>query len=100
MLGLRTDSKIKLVVHELWHKEKPMFEFGAEPNADLFVPKDGLVPRHARLAAKVQEMKSMSDQDVSTNVVGQMVAMAGKEAKKVGLLDGTEEWKARWKAKR
>ena len=100
MLGLRTDSKIKLVIHELWHKEKPMFEFGAEPDADLFVPKDGLVPRHARLAAKVQEMKSMSDQDVSTKVVGQMVALAGKEAKKVGLLDGTDEWKSRWKSKR
>ena len=99
MLGLRTDSNIKLVIHELWHKEKPMFEFGAEPDAELFVPKEGLVSRHSRLAAKVQEMKSMSDRDISAKVVAQMVAKAGKEAKKAGLLDGTEEWKARWKVK-
>jgi len=97
MLGLRTRQEMKLVVHELWHKEKPMFEFGAEPDTELFVPRDGLVPRHARLAAKVQEMKLMSDQDISTKVVAQMKAKAGKEAKKVGLLSGTDEWKARWK---
>ena len=74
-----------------------MFEFGAEPDTELFVAKDGMVPRHARLAEKVQLMKTMSDRDVSFKVVSQMIAKASEEAKKVGLLDGTDEWKARWK---
>ena len=97
MLGLRSGQKLKLVVHELWHEERPMFEFGAEPDTELFVAKDGMVPRHARLAEKVQLMKTMSDRDVSFKVVSQMIAKASEEAKKVGLLDGTDEWKARWK---
>ena len=39
----------------------------------------------------------MSDRDVSFKVLAQMIAKASEEAKKVGLLDGTDEWKARWK---
>ena len=99
MLRLRLGLKTKLLVHELWHENNIMFGYGAEPDPDLFTPHDGMLPRQASLAERVQKWMKMSKENLHAKVLSPMMLEASVEAMEAGLLDGTSPWKARWKEK-
>ena len=95
LLGLKEDGQWPLTTGKLLHTDK-FFGYGTEPEDWTTVDVDSIRSDGLKhVVQELKEVKGMSKED-RMNWLMKQKAETAKEAKSVGMVDGTQEWKERW----